>query len=170
MVEYAHQICWISNTYYLPPGTAPLTRDQPREQILVYYQVSFFIVFLHIAKETCKNIVTMAHSMHFYLLHVVGVVSFWWGTRDYSKTLFGKLVGVISFRDMTTSALCLENFNPKSWYIWCCVHWMQYRQQCEIEDKCLFTYKLSPVELVSFKELITHKAVKHDVTATDKDW
>ena len=54
MVEYAHQICWISNTYYLPPGTAPLTRDQPREQILVYYQVSFFIVFLQIAEKPAK--------------------------------------------------------------------------------------------------------------------
>ena len=120
--------------------------------------------------KTCKTIVTMAHSMHFFLLYVVGVVSFRWGTRDFSKTFFGQLIGVISFGDMATSALYLDNFNPKSWYIWCCVHWMQYRQQCEIEDECLFTYKLSPVKSVSFKELITHKAVKHDVTATDKDW
>lgn len=39
MVEYAHQVCWISNTYYLPPNEAPLTKDQPRERVLIYYQV-----------------------------------------------------------------------------------------------------------------------------------
>ena len=42
--------------------------------------------------KTCKTIVTMAHSMHFFLLYVVGVVSFRWGTRDFSKTLFGQLI------------------------------------------------------------------------------
>lgn len=39
MVDYAHQICWISNTYYLPQGVAPLTIDQPRDSVLIYYQV-----------------------------------------------------------------------------------------------------------------------------------
>ena len=39
MVEYAHQVCWISNTYYLPRNQAPLTRDQPRDSVLIYYQV-----------------------------------------------------------------------------------------------------------------------------------
>ena len=39
MAEYAHQVCWISNTYYLPRNQAPLTRDQPRDSVLIYYQV-----------------------------------------------------------------------------------------------------------------------------------
>ncbi|XP_067933116.1 innexin unc-9-like [Watersipora subatra] len=45
MVDYAHQICWISNTYYLAPELAPLKSNEPREAILVYYQwVPFILV------------------------------------------------------------------------------------------------------------------------------
>lgn len=40
MVDYAHQLCWISNTYYLPKGRAPLLEHEPREKVLIYYQVS----------------------------------------------------------------------------------------------------------------------------------
>ena len=43
MVEYAHQVCWISNTYYLPRNQAPLTRDQPRDSVLIYYQVCLIL-------------------------------------------------------------------------------------------------------------------------------
>ena len=55
MVKYTHQVCWISNTYYLPRDRAPLTKNQPRELVLVYYQVSEGTVSVYMNSANCPT-------------------------------------------------------------------------------------------------------------------
>jgi len=63
MTEYTHQVCWISNTYYLPAGRAPLSRLEVKEHVLIYYQVR------HSLPEWWREI--SVHGPHFHACHEI---------------------------------------------------------------------------------------------------